>query len=193
MVLCAIFIETVVVANLGHRQTLISMMVAPCRCLTDRCLTLLMCAVFNNSWIRRDHDENQSTTPSRPLSLEIGGTQVLTELTSEMTQPQTYPSIVNSVGLPPLHSAPGKQISRATLPVKEKSTTASTWDLMDFTYNPSALAFGHAIDEISPSKRDLAAEHEGFNGNLSASEMEMRRQRRLRVFQEMTPTKTLQV
>jgi len=90
---------------------------------------------------------------------------------------------VNSVGLPPLHAAPGKQKTATTM-------TASTWDLMGFTYNPSDLAFGRANNgEIaSPSK-----EHEELNNNLSASEMEMRRQRRLRVFQEMTPSKTLQV
>lgn len=152
-----------------------------------------MYAVFDNNWTKRDRDENQSTTPSRSLALEFGGIQV-TESTSEMAPPLPYPQ-ANSVGLPPLHAAPGKQIGRTAIPV-EDNPAASTWDLMGFTYNPSELAFGRANDEISPSKRECAVEHEGLNnamGNLSASEMEMRRQRRLRVFQEMTPSKTLQV
>lgn len=140
-------------------------------------------SVFDNNRNSGDPDENYSTTTtSRSPALEFGGVQVTESSTSDV------PPHGNSVGLPPLHAAPGRQSSRT--PVQKTTTTASTWDLMGFTYNPSELAFGRPNNgEIeSPSK-----EHEGLNSSLSASEMEMRRQRRLRVFREMTPSKTLQV
>jgi len=143
----------------------------------------LLFAVFDNNRNSGDPDENHSTTtPSRSPALEFGGIQA----TESSTSPHG-----NSVGLPPLHAAPGRQISRTPIQKTTTTTTASTWDLMGFTYNPSELAFGRPNNgELgSPSK-----EHEGLNNNsLTASEMEMRRQRRLRVFQEMTPSKTLQV
>lgn len=106
--------------------------------------------------------------------------------------------------LPPLHSAPGKQ-SRMTVPPKEEEIKAvSTWNMMGFTYNPSDLDLGRPNGEVDfdSQVRDATLKSKKFEENEAglnsmekrfASEMEMRQQRRLRVFQEMTLSKTLQV
>ena len=109
-----------------------------------------------------------------------------------------------SRSLPPHPSAPGKQ-SRMTVPVKEEEETVSTWNMMGFTYNPSDLDlspcpngeidFNGGVGDATLKSRDIGERHEGFcsMNDLLASEIEMRQQRRLRVFQEMTLSKTLQV
>ncbi|KAG0583791.1 hypothetical protein KC19_3G163400 [Ceratodon purpureus] len=114
-------------------------------------------------------------------------------------------SRLQSASLPPLHSAPGKQ-SRTTAPPKQDDKTMSTWNMMGFTYNPSNLDLGSPPNgemgsppngrlPDSPLKSLNIGEHKGLNSmeSILASELEMRQQRRLRVFQEMTLSKTLQV
>lgn len=112
----------------------------------------------------------------------------------------------NSGGLPPLHNAAGKR-SRTLTPVKEK--TVSAWGSLGFTHSPSDLDFGCSEDaqqqqipvaipkasfphlealRSSFAKEAAAASSCNASADLSASEMELKRQRRLRVFQEMTLT-----
>jgi hypothetical protein len=113
------------------------------------------------------------------------------------------PSRLRSATLPPFHSAPGKQ-SRMTVPAKEEEKALSTWNMMGFTYNPNDLdlspcpngeiEFNGRVPDAT-SKSINIGEHQGLKSmeNLLASEIEMRQQRRLRVFQEMTLSQTLQV
>ncbi|CAM6012396.1 unnamed protein product [Sphagnum balticum] len=127
----------------------------------------------------KDYDENRPTSqpPLSKKSLDIHGA----------IQPQQ-----NFAALPPLHNAAGKR-SRTLTPVKDKSV--SPWGSLGFTDSPRSTDFG--LNDSTVAANDKV-ETEGYNADKevvaedSASAMELQRRRRLRVFQEMTLSSSLE-
>lgn len=170
-------------------------------------------AGYANSWTtRNEHSENhQPTQPTQPTarrSLSMGDidTTPFAEQQQPQSQPQPQPLQSQNVninitsgssGLPPLHNAVGKRC-RTLTPVKEK--TVSAWGSLGFTQSPNDLDFG-CENNTASLEGDLSNGSAGGSlikslfsrdplaipmADLSASEMEMKRQRRLKVFREMT-------
>lgn len=164
-------------------------------------------AGFGSSWGRaKEYSENsqpmEQSTARRSLSLQsIETTQFREQQQSQQQQQLQQQPLQNQNvninlqggggGLPPLHNAVGKR-SRTLTPVKEK--TVSAWGSLGFTQSPSDLDFGCE----NPNNDDLNGGGSLIRSlfgrdqppipmaDLSASEMEMKRQRRLKVFREMT-------
>ncbi|KAG0554129.1 hypothetical protein KC19_12G065100 [Ceratodon purpureus] len=145
---------------------------------------------YGNGWARTgEYDENQPTA-RRSLSMEAIETP-FAEQPQMILQPLQNQNVnINSGGLPPLHNAVGKR-SRTLTPVKEK--TVSAWGSLGFTLSPNDLDFGCENIEGEVNGRDALTKSLFSRdvppipmADLSASEMEMKRQRRLKVFREMT-------
>lgn len=160
------------------------------KCSQDLCDCI---SAYANGWNRgKDYDENQPTS-RRSLSMDSIETPHFE--TSLVPQSQQNSNQLPAIGgLPPLHNAAGKR-SRTLTPVKEKSL--SPWGSLGFTHSPGDLDFGCDVSEgvlnrlpRTDGMVNGTLATEGFNAvaDMSASEMEMKRQRRLRVFQEMTLT-----
>lgn len=147
-------------------------------------------AGFGNAWTRSgEYDENQPTA-RRSLSMDSIETP-FADQPQVIPQPLQNQNVnINSGGLPPLHNAMGKR-SRTLTPVKEK--TVSAWGSLGFTQSPNDLDFGCENIEGEVNGRDALTKSLFSRdqmpipmADLSASEMEMKRQRRLKVFREMT-------
>ncbi|XP_024381784.1 uncharacterized protein [Physcomitrium patens] len=146
---------------------------------------------FGIEWARcGEYSENQ---PAARLSLSMQTTEASfsEKVAPAVIQPLQNQNVnINPPRLPPLHNAVGKR-SRTLTPVKEK--TVSAWSCLGFTQSPNDLDFGcenaegegYGGDPLSRSlfSKELAPIP---MADLSASEMEMKRQRRLKVFREMT-------
>jgi hypothetical protein len=154
-------------------------------------------------WSRSgEYDENRPTA-RRSLSMDGGEGSVLFGEEGQSLQQPLQSQNVNlsssggAGGLPPLHNAMGKR-SRTLTPVKEKAVSA--WGSLGFTQSPNDLDFGCEnllLGEGEAKGRDaltrsLFAQPPIPMADLSASEMEMKRQRRLKVFREMTLTSSPQ-
>lgn len=154
-------------------------------------------AGYGNGWTRStEYSENQPLQPTarRSLSMETIETPFAELLPQMQTLPQPLQkqnvNINSGGGLPPLHNAVGKRC-RTLTPVKEK--TVSAWGSLGFTQSPNDLDFGCENLEGEVNGRDSLIKSLFSRdqppipmADLSASEMEMKRQRRLKVFREMT-------
>ncbi|CAK9209741.1 unnamed protein product [Sphagnum troendelagicum] len=139
---------------------------------------------LSNEWgTSKDYDENRPTSqpPLSKKSLDIPYHGAI--------QPQQ-----NFAALPPLHNAAGKR-SRTLTPVKDK--TVSPWGSLGFTDSPRSTDFGLNDSTVAANDK-VETEVKGYNADKeviaedSASAMELQRRRRLRVFQEMTLSSSLE-
>ncbi len=141
-------------------------------------------AALSNEWgTSKDYDENRPTSQP-PLSKKSLDTPYHGAI-----QPQQ-----NFAALPPLHNAAGKR-SRTLTPVKDK--TVSPWGSLGFTDSPRSTDFGLNDSTVAANDK-VETEVKGYNADKevvaedSASAMELQRRRRLRVFQEMTLSSSLE-
>lgn len=139
---------------------------------------------LSNEWgTSKDYDENRPTSqpPLSKKSLDISYHGAI--------HPQQ-----NFAALPPLHNAAGKR-SRTLTPVKDK--TVSPWGSLGFTDSPRSTDFGLNDSTVAANDK-VETEVKGYNADKeviaedSASAMELQRRRRLRVFQEMTLSSSLE-
>ncbi|CAM6038256.1 unnamed protein product [Sphagnum compactum] len=142
---------------------------------------------------------SQSNYGSNFQGLEPGMAETLYNGPMQMSQQSNEPQIwqLQSCGsgtLPPLHNAAGKR-SRTLTPVKDK--TVSPWGSLGFTDSPRSTDFGLNDSTVAANDK-VETEVKGYNADKevvaedSASAMELQRRRRLRVFQEMTLSSSLE-
>ncbi|XP_024381786.1 uncharacterized protein [Physcomitrium patens] len=146
---------------------------------------------FGNGWASCGECSENQPAALRSLSMEITEASFSEKAAPAVIQPLQNQNVnINLPGLPPLHNAVGKR-SRTLTPVKEK--TVSAWSCLGFTQSPNDLDFGCENAEGESYGRDPLSRSLFSKelvpipmADLSASEMEMKRQRRLKVFREMT-------